>query len=246
MSAGDFMFDDSNGSNFPVASTTAESSVESDSFYYNNNTYDHHREQPDGRTSSLVGGGFYPDRIMTTAQDASEIVQEMYFALLYLLSNPEEFKKTLHPHSPRGATTLNEWNAELEEEDYDAEEEEESVVTSGGTSTSATPLPFVVFADDAEVVLPQAHTASQLFGIEIIDGIELEAAAGFPALSQLFLRWLGEYCHARPLFLCMENFHRHCVLENIIASQLMGFFCCFGFVIFVLVCLQLSCQVEIT
>jgi hypothetical protein len=48
-----------------------------------------------------------------------------------------------------------------------------------------------VFADDAEVVLPQAHTASQLFGIERIEGIELEAAAGIPAISQLFLRWLA-------------------------------------------------------
>ena len=52
---------------------------------------------------------------------------------------------------------------------------------------------FVVFADDAEVVLPQAHTASQLFGIEKVEGIELEAAAGIPALSQLFLRWLGKF-----------------------------------------------------
>ena len=57
--------------------------------------------------------------------------------------------------------------------------------------TSTTPLPFVVFADDAEVVLPQAHTASQLFGVEKVEGIELEAAAGVPAISQLFLRWLA-------------------------------------------------------
>ena len=62
--------------------------------------------------------------------------------------------------------------------------------TQHGTAAT-TPLPFIVFADDAEVVLPQAHTASQLFGIEKVEGIELEAAAGIPALSQLFLRWLG-------------------------------------------------------
>ena len=43
------------------------------------------------------------------------------------------------------------------------------------------------------MVLPQAHTASQLFGIEKVEGIELEAAAGIPALSQLFLRWLGKH-----------------------------------------------------
>jgi hypothetical protein len=192
MSAGDSTFDDTNGSNFPVPTNTAESSVGSDSYY---NHHHHQYHQHDG-TSSFVGGGFYPDTTTATAaaQDASEIVHEMYLALLYLLSNPEEFKKTLHAHPPRGATTLDEWNAELEDDCCDAEEEE-SVVTSG--STSATPLPFVVFADDAEVVLPQAHTASQLFGIEKIEGIELEAAAGFPALSQLFLRWLGEFRKAK-------------------------------------------------
>ena len=35
-------------------------------------------------------------------------------------------------------------------------------------------------------------TASQLFGIERVTGIELEAAAGIAGLSMLFLRWLGE------------------------------------------------------
>ena len=53
------------------------------------------------------------------------------------------------------------------------------------------PLPHQIFAPDAEVVLPQALTASQLFGIERITGIELEAAAGITGLSQLFLRWLA-------------------------------------------------------
>jgi hypothetical protein len=110
------------------------------------------------------------------------VAHRSHLALLYLLSNPEGFKKALHTHPPRGATTLSEWDAEYDEDD-------ESVVTS---ATATTPLPFVVFADDAEVVLPQAHTASQLFGIERVEGIELEAAAGIPALSQLFLRWLGK------------------------------------------------------
>ncbi len=114
-------------------------------------------------------------------KDATETVHEMHLALLYLLSNPEEFKKALSSHPPRGVTTLSDWNAE-----YD---DDESVMTS---ATSTTPLPYVVFADDAEVVLPQAHTASQLFGIEQVEGIELEAAGGIPALSQLFLRWLGK------------------------------------------------------
>lgn len=55
------------------------------------------------------------------------------------------------------------------------------------------PLAHQIFAADAEVVLPQALTASQLFGIERITGIELEAAAGIVGLSMLFLRWLGEW-----------------------------------------------------
>jgi len=132
----------------------------------------------DGANSSYSGG---PAAHASYHEDATETVHEAFLALLYLLSNPDEFKKALHTHPPRGATTLSEWNAEYEDDD-------ESVITS---ATATTPLPFVVFADDAEVVLPQAHTASQLFGIERVEGIELEAAAGIPALSQLFLRWLA-------------------------------------------------------
>jgi hypothetical protein len=111
----------------------------------------------------------------------------MHLALLYLLSNPEEFQKALQERPPRGATTLAQWN-----EEYDTEA---SVNTGGDTISvypgTSTPLPFVVFSDAAEVVLPQAHTASQLFGVERVEGIELEAAAGVPAISQLFLRWLA-------------------------------------------------------
>ena len=64
------------------------------------------------------------------------------------------------------------------------------------------PLPLQIFAPDAEVVLPQALTASQLFGIERLTGIELEAAAGVVGLSQLFLRWLAlmpEGDHEQPI-----------------------------------------------
>ncbi len=53
------------------------------------------------------------------------------------------------------------------------------------------PLPLRIFAPDAEVVLPQAYTATQLFGIERITGIELEAAAGASGLCRLFQRWLA-------------------------------------------------------
>ena len=122
--------------------------------------------------------------------DATRTVHEMHLALLYLMSNPEEFQKALQERPPRGATTLAQWNDE-----YDTAEASSTVgggdsLDDGGITTS-TPLPFVVFADDAEVVLPQAHTASQLFGVERLEGIELEAAAGVVAISQLFLRWLA-------------------------------------------------------
>lgn len=133
----------------------------------------------------------------TKHADATEVVHEMHLALLYLLSNPEEFSKALASQPAQGATTLAEWNQE-----YDTESvtEAESVNTSNNNDPMSvpTPLPYVVFADDAEVVLPQAHTASQLFGVERIEGIELEAAAGIPAISQLFLRWLGK-------LLCSKN-----------------------------------------
>lgn len=169
-SAGDSTFDDANESNFHVSESLDYSNIGSNSFY--NHTVD-------GGASSVTGGG--GNSYLYRHQDATGIVHEMHLALLYLLSNPEEFKKALNAHPPSGATTLDEWNAEIEEED------DESVMTSG----VSTALPFIVFADDAEVVLPQAHTASQLFGIEKVEGIELEAAAGIPALSQLFLRWLA-------------------------------------------------------
>lgn len=163
----DSTFDDANGTNLRVTESLDYSGLGS---------YNH---TDDGGASSVTGGG---GNYLYRHQDATAIVHEMHLALLYLLSNPEEFKKALNAHPPSGATTLDEWNAEMDEED------EESVMTSG----VSTALPFIVFADDAEVVLPQAHTASQLFGIEKVEGIELEAAAGIPALSQLFLRWLGE------------------------------------------------------
>lgn len=167
--ADDSTYGETNAGNLHVARSLDYSNIGSDSFY--NHT-------DDGGASSVTGGG---GNYMYRPQDATAVVHEMHLALLYLLSNPEEFKKALNAHPPNGATTLDEWNAEVDDED------EESVMTSG----LSTALPFIVFADDAEVVLPQAHTASQLFGIEKVEGIELEAAAGIPALSQLFLRWLA-------------------------------------------------------
>lgn len=156
----------------------------------------------DQTRSSILTASPYP------YPDATRTIHEMHLALLYLLTHPEEFQKALQEHPPRGATTLAEWNREYDDQTYTTNTTgggvtEDGESTAGGSGSlytndtlytrnaNATPLPFVVFADDAEVVLPQAHTASQLFGVERIEGMELEAAAGVPALSQLFLRWLA-------------------------------------------------------
>lgn len=117
-----------------------------------------------------------------TVHDATAAVHEMHLALLYLLSNPEEFHRALK-RGPYSSSTPNlaQWNA-----NYD---DTESLVTEAAPEPA--PLPYVIFADDAEVVLPQAHTASQLFGVETVTGMELEAAAGIANISTLFLRWLA-------------------------------------------------------
>jgi len=142
--------------------------------------------------SSILTASPYP------YPDATKNVHEMHLALLYLLSNPEEFHKALEQSASSNYNgsnsnkhhTLSEWN-----QDYT-----DAGSTMGGSTAvpinnnengDSVPLPFVVFCDDAEVVLPQAHTASQLFGVERLEGIELEAAAGIHQLSQLFLRWLA-------------------------------------------------------
>ena len=67
--------------------------------------------------------------------------------------------------------------------------------TTARMSAIQPPLPHVIFASDAEVVLPQALTATQLFGIERSTGIELEAASSMIPLCQLFLRWLAVMPH---------------------------------------------------
>ena len=115
------------------------------------------------------------------SRDCSKRIYEMYEALLYLLSNPSEFESAIAFYKNKTSTsTLSEFHKE-----YDR-------ATDVGNDDAPMPIPFVVFSDDAEVVLPQAHTASQLFGIERETGMELEAACGILGLCQLFLRWLGE------------------------------------------------------
>jgi len=141
-------------------------------------------------TNHQVNGDYYyeaegdyhdssPEQPEEFVQDATKAVKESHYALMYLLSNPEEFQSVLSLNQG-----MKEWNE----------------IDDNISEAASTPLPYAVFASDAEVVLPQAHTASQLFGVETVSGIELEAAAGLINLSQLFLRWLalmpgGDHCN---------------------------------------------------
>ena len=73
------------------------------------------------------------------------------------------------------------------------------------------PLPLQIFSSDATIVLPQALTASQLFGTECTTGIELEATSyesntttsSIYSICKAFLRWLalmpgGDHTHPAP------------------------------------------------
>jgi len=145
--------------------------------------------------------------------DATKTVHEMHRKLLHLLSHPELFtdaliweskvERGLDPSRPDdeedGApgeggikSFENEFGGVDEQKDEDTDD------TEGGESKVndhrqriLPPLPLQIFAADAEVVLPQALTATQLFGMERVTGIELEAAAGITGLSNLFQRWLA-------------------------------------------------------
>lgn len=110
-------------------------------------------------------------------------VHQKHHLLLHLLSNPDEFNSAISYY--KNTSTLHASNGE-----YAHATDMTRILNNG--SEHKIPTPFVVFAPDSEVVLPQAHTASQLFGFERDGGIELEAAIGIVGLSQLFVRWLGE------------------------------------------------------
>jgi hypothetical protein len=140
----------------------------------------------DREQEEVVGSAHYS----SGAFDANRSIHESHTALLYLLSHPEEFQRALEDSPAERTKSLEEWNNDAEKESLASA----SIFTCADDDRncpSARPLPFIVFSDDAEVVLPQAHTVSQLFGSELREGIELEAAAGIRSLSQLFLRWLG-------------------------------------------------------
>lgn len=117
-------------------------------------------------------------------KDCTETVHHMHNLLLYLLSHPDEFVDAIEVFKSKSTmSTLSAFHAE-----YDRGTDVGSVFN--GDADENVPIPFMVFAPDAEVVLPQAHTASQLFGYERDNGIELEATSGMVGLCQLFIRWL--------------------------------------------------------
>ncbi|KAL3793220.1 hypothetical protein HJC23_000762 [Cyclotella cryptica] len=124
--------------------------------------------------------------------DATPIIHEMHRKLLHLLSHPELFHDAL------------DWQRIIEREEEGTSSSSFDGKTSHQGSESNTsdtpypsqrqlipPLPHQIFTADVEVVLPQAMTASQLFGIERCTGMELQAAAGIEGVSLLFLRWLA-------------------------------------------------------
>lgn len=118
-------------------------------------------------------------------RDSTETIHHMHNLLLYLLSNPEEFQQAVDFYKSKATTsTLSAFHAEIDRGT------EVGSLFDNNDEENVPPLPFLVFAPDAEVVLPQAHTASQLFGFERDNGMELEATSGMVGLCQLFMRWL--------------------------------------------------------
>lgn len=126
-------------------------------------------------------------------EDATTTIHEMHRKLLYLMSHPELFHDALDwqrtVEQEREGTT----SSSLEERTADTNRRSESDDPYPSQPRLIPPLPHQILTADVEVVLPQAMTASQLFGIERCTGMELQAAAGIEGVSLLFLRWLGEF-----------------------------------------------------
>lgn len=128
-----------------------------------------------------------PNSIMSSLmfRDNTETIHHVHNLLLYLLSNPEDFQEALDFHKSKATTsTLSAFHAEIDRGT------DVGSLFDNNDEDNVPPIPFMVFAPDAEVVLPQAHTASQLFGFERDNGMELEATSGIIGLCQLFMRWL--------------------------------------------------------
>ena len=125
--------------------------------------------------------------------DATKIIHAVHFALLYLMSNPDD---TLISNNNHGNNDkINNLASHIENENKVAtksfDDKETYIRSFFPKQSSSIPLPELVFAEDAEVVLPQAHTASQLFGTEQRDGMELASAVGVDAICDLMRRWLA-------------------------------------------------------
>ena len=157
--------------------TPGHNDNDNDDYYSMNQTND---------TASIYSHSTLPTHAQPHYNDCTSTVHHMHNLLLYLLTNPSEFTDAIaYYHAKSNTSTLTAFHAE-----YDRGTDVGSMFHT--TDEDNVPIPFLVFCSDAEVVLPQAHTASQLFGYEREGGIELEAASGILGLCQLFLRWLGE------------------------------------------------------
>jgi len=148
------------------------------------------------------------DDFESAARDATANIHIMHSKLLYLLSHPELFHEALswedqslekfeEDSTFEGLSDTNVKATQNETFQFNPGADQgggghtKQPLDETNTNNNSPPLPFDIFAPDAEVVLPQALTATQLFGVERETGIELEAAAGITGLSHLFLRWLA-------------------------------------------------------
>jgi len=134
-------------------------------------------------------------------EDATLTIHEMHRKLLHAMSYPQCFHDAIDwiskVESSSSSLEGRRGGLEYEKEDGTHYATPNSNITDDNNKDTTAvhhddpPLPLQIFAPDAEVVLPEAMTANQLFGIERVTGIELEAAAGIGGLSLLFLRWLA-------------------------------------------------------
>lgn len=149
-------------------------------------------------------------------QDCTDTIHELYKLLLHLCSHPYEFDDALKYYENRAErNTLASFHADFDRltevdvaslcgkqnistdkrmnrnrkssEEFDLNESG----NSGNSDNDAIPTVLLIFSPETEVVLPQAHTASQLFGIEREDGMELEGGRGIREVCRLFKRWLA-------------------------------------------------------
>ena len=186
--AGSFEFTCPGDNVFHQPSFEEAEATGSDTNYFQTHFDETNHHHFDNTYSTSMNSNIMEDSTLSTFmfKDCTETVHHMHSLLLYLLSNPTEFQEAIDFHTNKSTTsTLSAFHAE-----YDRGTDVGSVFNGDEENI---PVPFMVFASDAEVVLPQAHTASQLFGYERDSGIELEATSGMVGLCQLFLRWLGEF-----------------------------------------------------